>query len=301
MTGEPLTSVINQPISEELIMKEANVIPTPNKGYVKNIGTFTLPVPSYCMVLSKFQLSYALVYDENIQFVQDHNVSPALTKDDARAILMGIADVERLEKEKRYDIFKKKIVKISGGREFTIAGLGYRLGNVHIHGREEMARLKDLLTAFVWGKSRNEMGPFTIDLGEIRTHGEIERFGNVSKYVTWSIRINDGLCVEDRGRLDIVGPYDGIRYHFGTEEILSEIIKGVKTLLNSDATEYRFTEEKAVSVGLRLFKTTIHDGSIAVGISTDILLPNQRTFMFLGKESGEKFLKFLRKGKKLFK
>lgn len=262
---------------------------------------YKLSSPKYCMVLDEHSLSYGLVYDDYLQICKDKVRSPAITVFDAKRIVLAITEVEEAIKKKKFKIFSDKIVSISNNRKFTVGEYGYKLGEFSEPGRNSAIKLMSLLNAFIWNKCHDNMGPFIGDYGDLSTLGQIERFGVVDKFVTWHVSVRNDFIPVEKGRLDISGPYDALRYRFGSKEVLNEIIAGIDKLINTDLVEYRFKDEHSAKVGLRLFKTTTMDIEMAVGISTDIFSPNQRTFIFLGKESGEKFLTFLRKAKKLFK
>ena len=266
-----------------------------------NPELYKLSSPKCCIVLDEQMLSYGLVYEGYLQICKDKVRSPAITLLDAKKIVMAINEVERDVKKKKFRAFSNKTVDISNNRKFVVGEYGYKLGEFNAPGTYSMIQLRDLLNAFIWDKHHDNMGPFAGDYGDLLTLGQIERFGNVDKFATWHISVRNDFIPEEKGRLDLSGPYDALRYRFGTKEVLNEIIEGVSKLISTDLMEYCFKDEKSSKVGLRLFKYNVDDADFGVGISTDILSPNQRTFVFLGKESGERFLTFLRKGKKLFK
>lgn len=258
------------------------------EGFVDIPLIWKSPVALTSINIDPTRYSHLLIYEKYCQVVVGHVTAPSLNKADAATVLGEL----------------KGLISTYGTTKSKFSGIKYtpssiRLGPCVLLGKEGYDGLIKALELYIADGPyrKDEFHVISNDAGEQIVSKE--RVGSVSLFSWWDFkRYNFGSSYQ----LTIVGPYENFSFGFNDKSFIGKLSEAVKCLIETDTKEVKIDIEVEYSdkVNLRLFKQSVC-GEPAVCISTDIIMGNQRSLIFIGKESGEQFLKFLKKAPRMAK
>jgi len=256
------------------------------EGFISNPLEWKSPSILASVNIDPTRYSHLLIYQDYCQIVVGHVTSPSIDKSDAATILKEL----------------KGLISSFGSTKSKLSIVKYtpttiRVGRCTLLGKSGHDGLVRALELYVADGPYPKNVPYT---SKIDSGSEIivkERVGEISLHSWWHFkRYIFGSSLS----MIIHGPYEIFSFGFSDETIIDKLTEAVKCLIETDTREIKIDvkPEWPDELNLRVFKQSIC-GEPAVCISTDTIMGNQRSLIFIGKESGVRFLKFLKKAKQM--
>lgn len=256
------------------------------EGFIPNPLEWIPPSILASVNIDPTRYSHLLIYQDYCQIVVGHTTSPSLDKSDATTILKEL----------------KGLISSFGSTKSKLSAVKYtpttiRIGQCTLLGKsghDGLIRALGLyLTDGPYVKepetvSDNHVGKEMIDK---------ERVGSLSLFSWWGYSQYTGASSMT---LTVYGPYEIFSFGFNDKTTINKLSEAIKCLIDTSTREIKIDTkpEYPDELNLRVFKQSIC-GEPAVCISTDTIMGNQRSLIFIGKKSGIRFLKFLDKAKRM--
>lgn len=256
------------------------------EGYVAIPTEWKFPSILASVNIDPTRYSHLLIYQDYCQIVVGHVTSPSLDKSDAATILKEL----------------KGLVSSFGSTKSRLSAVKYtpttiKVGQCILLGQPGHDGLLRALELYVTDGPYPKNIPHTNKIGAGSEIIVKERVGEASLHSWWDFkRYSFGSSLA----LTIYGPYEIFSFGFSDKTTIDKLSEAVKCLIKTDTKEIKIDtkSEGTDDVNLRVFKQLVC-GEPAVCISTDMIMGNQRSLIFIGKESGTRFLEFLKKAKRL--
>lgn len=256
------------------------------EGYVSIPTEWKSPSILASVNIDPTRYSHLLIYQDYCQIVVGHVTSPSLDKSDAAIILKEL----------------KGLISSFGSTKSRLSAVKYtpttiRIGQCTLLGKPGYDGLARALELYVSDGPYPKNIPYT---NKIDSGSEIivkERVGEVSLHSWWDFkRYSFGSSL----LLTIYGPYEIFSFGFNDKTTIDKLAEAVKCIIKTDIREIKIDTkpEWPDELNLRVFKQSVC-GEPAVCISTDTIMGNRRSLIFIGRESGARFLEFLKKAKRL--
>lgn len=257
--------------------------------FVNNPDSWISPSVIASINIDPTRYSHLLVYEKYCQVVVGQLTSPSLNKSDAAVIINELKNLTCTQ-----GVVKSKLP----GIKYTPTSI--RIGGCILNSKNGYNCFIDALESYINDDFYNKNN--ILD-NEFKNDGEIifkERIGTVNLFAWWDFkRYSFGST---HMQLTIVGPYEIFTYGFTDETFITRLSDAVTCLIETKTKEVKIEDTICFKreSNLRAFKQVI-SGEPAICISTDVILPNQKSLILIGKESGTRFLEFLKKAQEMAK
>lgn len=228
--------------------------------------------------------AHLLIYEKYCQVVVGHLTSLSLDKTDAKTVLNEL----------------KNFTYINGTAKSKLSSIKYtpssiRLGRCVLLGKKGYDGLIRALELYINDGPYPKYKPYVDKHDAGKELISKERVGSVSLFSWWDFK---WYSFGSSFKLTIVGPYETFSFGFVDKSLIARLSEAVKCLIETDTREIKIDtkSEYPDELNLRVFKQSVC-GEPAVCISTDTIMGNQRSLIFIGKESGTRFIEFLKKAK----
>lgn len=253
-------------------------------GFVNDPLIWKPPVALASINIDPTRYSHLLVYDKYCQVVVGHATSPSLNKSDAETVLSEL----------------KGLIRACGTTKSKLSAIKYtpstiRIGPCLLLGKECYNGLIRALELYIADGPYHKDKPYIVKNAVGEQIVSKEKVGSVNLFSWWDFKRHS---FGSSYQLTIVGPYEMFSFGFVDKSFIDKLSEAIKCLIESDTREVKIDTswEWFGELNLRVFKQSICDKP-AVCISTDGIMGNQRSLIFISKESGVRFLKFLDKAK----
>lgn len=280
---------------------------TKNVKFDLNTIKYHYSKPVAVMHVDPAKITHLEIFTDYCRLTSGNWTGPSFNKDQVFDILATMTKVKD-EPIDRFS-FGREAVKFRGNgkqdKDVWVSRDRCIFGKVIVNGEGPCRTLFNALTSFYHGDYKNQMETVTLEHDSVYTSivGK-DGFGDGDKFAWWEFKRNR-LTEQDDPRiihyhqLEITGVFEIFRLDFTDTSVISELIKGVKEIMECKK-EYKLNVSELGDINARLFRFNISDDLYAVGISTDCLRYAQRSFIFFGENSGKKFLNYLEEVKELF-
>lgn len=257
-------------------------------GYVDTPVVWREPSIIASVNIDPPRYAHLLVYEKYCQVVVGHLTSPALDKTEVKIILDELDGLLLIN-----TTVKSKLTAV----RYTPSSI--KIGPCILLGAEARAGIIKALNLYI-----ND-GPYHEDKTFINRNmfgDEViakERVGSVSLFSWWDFKRHK---FGNSMSLTILGPYERFSYGFDDKTLIGKLANAIECLIETEIKEVKIEAGLSWSSepNLRVFKQMVCDEP-AVCISTDNIMGNQRSLIFISKDSGVRFLEFLKEARKVSK
>lgn len=251
-------------------------------GYLSDKLNWKMPSIRASIDIDPTRYSHLLIYEDYCQIVVGHMTSPSLDKSDVATILKEL----------------KGLISSFGTTKSKLTAVKYtpttiKVGKCILLGKPGHDGLIRALELYITDGPYPKIIPH---ISKIDAGSEIivkERVGEVNLHSWWDFK---SYGSGSSSILQIYGPYETFCFGFSDNTVIDKLSKAIECLINTDTREVKIDTkpEWSEKINLRVFKQSVC-GQPAVCIAHDTIMGNTKSLIFIGKESGVRFIKFLKK------